>query len=97
MNSTNSRTEVIADSHTVSHTEGVVEATAVELPDDYKQLAAVKAAAESKMVEMQTTRAEALRNKWHDEAAALGLTADEVLRGPAAKKPRRAKRQKRDE
>jgi hypothetical protein len=66
------------------------------LPEDFRSLAAMKTATEHKMVELQTTRAVALKSKWADEAASLGLTPEEILHGVSKKKPR-GRRAKRDE
>ena len=68
----------------------------ISLPDDYRRLAAYRAAADAKMVELQTTKAVEMKSRWHAEAETLGMTPEEIL-GTGPKKPRRAGRTKRDE
>jgi hypothetical protein len=95
MTTSNSRT--VSTGVTIGHSETAAEQD-FNLPDDFRQLTAMTAAAKVKMDELQTTRAEALRTKWTEEAAALGMTPDEVLHGIDGKKKRgRKPRQKRDE
>jgi hypothetical protein len=67
------------------------------LPNDVRVLVAMTAAAKAKMEELQSTRAPELRAKWHEEAAAIGMSIDEVLRGRAAKKRGQKTKTKRDE
>ena len=68
------------------------------LPDDYAMLVALRAAIDTKIAAMQTTGVAALREKYAQEAAALGVTPEDVL-GIASKKPRgrKAKSKQRDE
>ena len=69
-----------------------------ELPNDFRELAAMKAAIEEKMIEMQTAGLEALRKKIAEESAALGMSAEEVVIGGAGKRLRaRKSKSKREE
>jgi hypothetical protein len=83
-------------SHSETHANGSEQT--LNLPDNFHALAAMRAAADAKMEEMQTTRAAAVRERWTEEAATLGLTPEQVLYGVTAKKPRgRKPKAKRDE
>jgi hypothetical protein len=93
---TNSNNQVKSLGASVAHSEGTHEDTFV-LPDNFRQLAAMTAAATAKMEQLQTTRAQALRAKWLEEADALGMTPQEILTGTVGRKRGRKPRAKGDE
>lgn len=68
----------------------------VPLPDNFRQLAAMTAAAKAKMDELRTTKVEPLRARWSNEAAALGMTPEEVLGIAGTKRGRKAKSKRED-
>ena len=83
MTNTNSHGETTSIS--VGHAETTTQQI-FDLPNDVRELAAMTLAAKAKMEELQSTRAPDLRSKWQEEAAAIGMTVDEVLHGATTKK-----------
>lgn len=74
-------------SNSTSHTGDEGNAADFTLPDDYAMLVALRAAIDTKIATMQSTGVAALREKYAQEAAALGVTPEDVL-GITSKKPR---------
>lgn len=94
----NMHSRSIGVSHSIGHTEVEENAADFALPDDYAMLVALRVAIDAKITAMQTSGVAALREKYAQEAAALGVTPEDVL-GISSKKPRvrKAKPKPRDE
>jgi hypothetical protein len=70
---------------------------ASDLPSNYTELVAKRAAIEAKLEEIETVTVPAMRDRWRLEAAEIGKTPEEVV-GIATKKPRgRKSKSKNDE
>ena len=98
MTDTNMHGRSIGVSHSIGHIEIEGNAADFTLPDDYSMLVAMRDAIDTKITAMQTSGVAALREKYAQEAAALGVTPEDVL-GISSKKPRarKAKPKSRDE
>ena len=87
MTDTHSISRSIAVGRASGHTDGEATAAEFTLPEDYAMLVPIRAAIDAKITAMQTSGVAALREKYAQEAAALGVTPEDVL-GIASKKPR---------
>ena len=67
------------------------------LSGDYSELVAQRSAIDARIAEIETVEVPAMRDRWEREAAAIGKTAAEVLKGKNARGGRKSKSKPQDE
>ena len=68
-----------------------------ELSDNYTELLAQRSAIDARIQRIETVEVPAMRERWEREAAAIGKTAAEVLKGKKARAGRKPKSTTHDE
>jgi hypothetical protein len=61
------------------------------LPGNYTELVAQRSAIDARIEQIETVEVPAMRERWEREAAAIGKTAAEVLKGKKTRGGRKAK------
>jgi len=62
-----------------------------ELPGNYSELLTHRAAIDAKIAEIETVHVPAMRERWEREAATIGKTPAEVLKGKKSRAGRKPK------
>ena len=68
-----------------------------ELVGTYTDLVAQRSAIDARIAEIETLEVPAMRDRWEREAAAIGKTAAEVLKGKKARRGPKSKSKAHDE